>query len=122
MPFSPPHQLTEDLEYGGYYFPKGTNFVINILAACQAVDRPEEFDPERWMDGNESNITHRLSVFGGGRRICVGYRILQQMLFNAMARLIFCFDIVSVSLDFNLPCTYLRDVGRFIRHSQGQST
>ncbi|KAI9654497.1 MAG: hypothetical protein M1821_006587 [Bathelium mastoideum] len=95
VPISPPHELTEDLEYEGFRFPKGTNFVINVIAASRDVENADAFCPERWLDGNEDNVVHNLWVFGGGRRICVGYKVAQQALFVAMARLIFCFDIFS---------------------------
>ncbi|PYH40405.1 cytochrome P450 [Aspergillus saccharolyticus JOP 1030-1] len=94
-PITPQHQLTEDLEYAGYRFPKGTCFVINGIALSQQCEEPDRFDPSRWMDGNEGNITHGLWAFGGGRRICVGYRVAQQALYIAMARIIYCFDLVS---------------------------
>ncbi|KAJ5805937.1 cytochrome P450 [Penicillium pulvis] len=92
-PITPQHQLTEDFEYEGYYFPKGTCFVINGIALSQQCDEPDRFDPSRWLDGNEGNITQGLWAFGGGRRICVGYRVAQQALYVAMARLVFCFDL-----------------------------
>ena len=97
VPISPPHELTEDLEYAGYSFPKGTNFIINVVAASQSVNGYDDFDPERWLNGNENNVVDGLWVFGGGRRICVGYKVAQQALFVAIARLIFCFDISAVS-------------------------
>ena len=95
-PVTPQHQLTEDLEYEGNFFPKGTCFVVNGIALSQLCENPDQFDPSRWLDGNEENITHGLWAFGGGRRICVGYRVAQQALYIAMARIIFCFDLASV--------------------------
>ncbi|RAL07157.1 cytochrome P450 [Aspergillus homomorphus CBS 101889] len=94
-PVTPQHQLTEDLAYEGYRFPKGTCFVINEIALSQQCEEPDCFDPSRWLDGNERNITHGLWAFGGGRRICVGYRVAQQALYIAMARIIYCFDLSS---------------------------
>ncbi|GMF76985.1 unnamed protein product [Aspergillus oryzae] len=97
-PVTPQHQLTEDLEYEGYRFPKGTCFVVNGIALGQVCDNPDQFDPSRWLDGNEGNIVHNLWAFGGGRRICVGYRVAQQALYVAIARIIFCFDLCAVSV------------------------
>jgi cytochrome P450 len=63
---------------------------------------PERFMPERWMDEsrNELNILHDFWGFGAGRRICVGYKIAQQILFLAISQLIFCFDFVEVCFVF----------------------
>ncbi|KAE8410044.1 cytochrome P450 [Aspergillus pseudonomiae] len=94
-PVTPQHQLTADLEYEGYRFLKGTCFVVNGIAISQTCEKPDNFDPSRWLDGNEGNIVHNLWAFGGGRRICVGYRVAQQALYVAMARIIFCFDLCA---------------------------
>jgi cytochrome P450 len=94
------HCLTEDLEFEGYRFPKHTNFVINNAATAQDTDyfeNPDEFRPERWLDGRESDILHGTTTFGGGRRVCVGYRLAQKSLYLNIARLIYCFDFYSVS-------------------------
>ncbi|TVY40482.1 Cytochrome P450 monooxygenase [Lachnellula occidentalis] len=95
VPIVPPHQLTEDLQYGPYLFPKGVSFVLNTIAISQEYEEGDSFKPERWLDGNEDNIVHDLWAFGGGRRICVGYKVAQQALFVAITRLIFCFDMSS---------------------------
>ncbi|MCJ1382581.1 hypothetical protein MMC17_005694 [Xylographa soralifera] len=97
VPLVPPHQLTEDLLYGVYLFPKGVSFVLNTVAISREYNEWDNFNPERWLDGNEDNVVHNLWAFGGGRRVCVGYKVAQQALFVAIARLIFCFDMSSVS-------------------------
>lgn len=98
MPLIPQHRLTEDLEFEGFHFPKGTDFVINYAAVSQDFTEADEFKPDRWMDGQEQNISHGIWQFGGGRRICVGYKIAQQELFLAIARLAYCFDYAAVRL------------------------
>ena len=98
VPVIPQHQLTQDLEFEGYYFPAGTEFLINSIAVSKDFEEGDDFRPERWLDGNESNITHGLWSFGGGRRICVGYKLAQTQLFVAFARLAYCFDYNPVSL------------------------
>ena len=98
LPMVPQHQLTQDLEFEGYFFPAGTDFVINGTAVSKDFDDPEAFKPERWLDGNEKNIIHGMSHFGGGRRICVGYKTGQTQLFVALARLVYCFDYAAVRI------------------------
>lgn len=97
VPLIPQHMLTQDLEFEGYRFPAGTEFLINSFPVSNSVDNLETFKPERWLDGNESSITHGMWVFGGGRRICVGYKLAQTQLFVAIARLIYCFNYAAVS-------------------------
>ncbi|KAL8940472.1 MAG: hypothetical protein Q9216_002801 [Gyalolechia sp. 2 TL-2023] len=92
VPLVPPHQSTQDFEFEGYRFPAGTEFLINSIPVCNAVDDPDAFIPERWLDGNEGAIGAGLWIFGGGRRICVGYKLAQTQLFVAFSRLAYCFD------------------------------
>ncbi|KAK4951529.1 hypothetical protein LTR10_010505 [Elasticomyces elasticus] len=69
--WTPEHMLTEDLEFEGYFFPKGTNFVINHASIANdpaAYEDPQSFRPERWLDGRETEIMGGSWQFGGGRR------------------------------------------------------
>ncbi|TGJ76804.1 hypothetical protein E0Z10_g10835 [Xylaria hypoxylon] len=95
VPVIPPHQLTEDLEFDGYYIPAGTSFLINSVALSNEFDDPDEFRPERWIDGSEANVTANFWGFGGGRRICVGWKVAQQALVLSFARLLYCFDFTA---------------------------
>ncbi|KAI4592851.1 hypothetical protein KJ359_010298 [Pestalotiopsis sp. 9143b] len=89
---TPDHTLSQDLEFEGFFFPAGVGFVINEVAVCRECEDPDDFKPERWMDGHETDIAHGLWQFGGGRRICVGYRLAQRSLFINIARLVQCID------------------------------
>lgn len=97
FPLTPEHTLTQDLDFEGYRFPAGVSFVINGFAVANDCSDPHAFSPERWLDGNEHNASHGLWQFGGGRRICVGYRLAQRGLFLNIARLAMCFDFSAVS-------------------------
>ncbi|KAF1817362.1 cytochrome P450 [Eremomyces bilateralis CBS 781.70] len=92
FPLTPDHTATADFDFEGYHFPAGVGFVINGIPVCNACEDPDEFRPERWLDGHEMDAAHGLWQFGGGRRICVGYRLAQRGLFINMARLVYCFD------------------------------
>ena len=96
FPFTPDHVLTSDLEFEGYHFPAGVGFVINGIAVCEECEEPDVFKPERWLDGHETNAAHGLWQFGGGRRICVGYRLAQRGLFLNIARLVMCYNYAAV--------------------------
>lgn len=92
FPLTPDHVATQDIEFEGYHFPAGTGFSINGPAVCSECENPESFMPERWLNGHEFDIAHGLWQFGGGRRICVGYRLAQNSLFINIARLVQCID------------------------------
>ena len=94
----PQHELTQDLRFEGYHIPKGTSFLINTITVGSECESPEEFRPERWLGEHVGSVTHGLWQFGGGRRVCPGYKVAQQGLFVALARLIYCFDYVSVRI------------------------
>ena len=104
IPLVPLHRLTMPLEYGGYIFPPGTDFLINNVALRTPEWKQDiwEFRVERYIDGagNEANPIHKFWGFGGGRRICAGYKFAQQSLFVAYARIAYCFDI-SADGDFD---------------------
>ena len=66
----------EPVTLGGYHFPRGTTFLMSqwiLHRDPRYFDAPEEFRPERWLDG----LTDRLPPyayfpFGGGPRKCIG--------------------------------------------------
>lgn len=90
---TPDHTATKDFDFEGYHFPAGTGFVLNMAALGEEAMEPDSFVPERWLDGHETNIAHGLWLFGGGRRICVGYRLAQNSLFLLLSRLVQSFDL-----------------------------
>ncbi len=103
VPLIPQHQLVEDLDFMGYHFPAGTDFLVNSVPVCtNGYDTPLEFQPERWLEGGGSRngIAQDLwaFAFGGGRRVCVGYKLAQKELFVAYARLLYCFEYFPVSV------------------------
>lgn len=99
VPLMPSHHSTKPIQFEGYFFPAGIDFVINSFAVASEADRPQDFCPERWS-GKELNITEDLWAFGGGRRVCVGYKIAHQELFLALAKMIYCFDVTTVSRSY----------------------
>jgi cytochrome P450 len=98
VPIIPPHQLTEDLQYDGHFIPAGTSFLINSLGLSSEFDHSNEFRPERWLTSDTSGDQKvpNFWYFGGGRRICVGWKVAEQALFIAFARLVYCFELTPV--------------------------
>ncbi|KAJ8106145.1 hypothetical protein ONZ43_g7162 [Nemania bipapillata] len=114
VPLIPQRVLVEDLEFEGYKFPAGTEFLVNTISVCtHGFDDPSSFKPERWLgtkkDGEQSDthsggagVQHNLwqFAFNAGRRSCVGYKLAQKEMFVAFSRLVYCFDF-SPAGEFN---------------------
>jgi cytochrome P450 len=65
-----------DCAVGGYRVAKGTTLLMNVWAVQRDPrfwDRPEEFRPERWSDGETARLPrYAFLPFGGGPRVCIG--------------------------------------------------
>jgi cytochrome P450 len=96
VPIVSPHQLTEKLEFDRYFVPAGTVFLINSIALSNEFNNAHEFQPERSIDDSEARMANNFWEFGGGRRICVGWKVAEQALFIAFARLVYCFKLTPV--------------------------
>ncbi|KAF2182319.1 cytochrome P450 [Zopfia rhizophila CBS 207.26] len=80
---TPDHCVTSDFDFEGYHFSAGTGFVINEVVVCNECEDPEDFKPERWLDGHEQDAAHGL--------LAVRWR-----LFINIARLVYCFDYTAM--------------------------
>ena len=98
----PPHELLEDLQFERYHFPAGTDYLLNSLVLSAEFADADELKLERWRDGEEGNADPHFWGLGGGRRICDGYKVAQQALYLAYARISCCFSIEPVSRFANL--------------------
>ncbi|GFS46535.1 GA requiring 3 [Actinidia rufa] len=68
VPVIPLRYVHEDTELGGYYVPAGSEIAINIYGCNmdeQQWENPEEWNPERFLDGDQMDL-HRTLAFGGG--------------------------------------------------------
>jgi len=71
-------RATQEIEVGGFRFPKGAEFIMSqwvVHRDPRRFDEPESFRPERW----EGDLAQRLPrfayfPFGGGPRVCIGNR------------------------------------------------
>lgn len=107
VPLMPQRVLVEDLEFEGYHFPAGTEFLVNSVPVCShGHTDPGEFRPERWLgeDYEEGHHGETAAVkqdlwhfaFNAGRRSCVGYKLAQKILFVTFARLLYSFEFSTV--------------------------
>ncbi|KAH7910607.1 cytochrome P450 [Hygrophoropsis aurantiaca] len=110
VPAGVPHATyTEDI-YNGYYIPKGAMVIPNVWAMTRneaKYPNPEEFKPERFLDGNGALTDDTCSMgFGFGRRICVGRHMADASLWSCMALMLAAFkfskrkDVNGIDIDF----------------------
>jgi cytochrome P450 len=66
----------EPFDLAGYHFPVNTTVLMSqwiVHRDSRYFDAPDEFRPERWLDGLESRLpAYAYFPFGGGPRRCIG--------------------------------------------------
>ncbi|KAI1336781.1 cytochrome P450 [Xylariaceae sp. FL0016] len=99
-----PHAATRDDEYMGYRIPKGSGVLLNVWSIHNDPRRypdPRRFDPNRWIQDNQSSAEALSNsdinkrdhfVFGAGRRLCQGMHIADRNLFLGISRLLWAFN------------------------------
>jgi cytochrome P450 len=69
-------EATTDLELGGYRVKKGYTIFMSQWVSHRDpryFPEPEEFRPERWLDGLAKRLPkYAYYPFGGGPRVCIG--------------------------------------------------
>ena len=85
-------ESTTEVELGGYRLPPGTNVFINlwlIQRDPRFFDRPDAFDPDRWLDGRTRDLPRfAYFPFGGGPRLCIGQSFAMMEATLVLARII----------------------------------
>ncbi|XP_072175469.1 cytochrome P450 2J2-like [Diadema setosum] len=86
LPTGVPHVNDKPIQIRGYTIPSETELLINILAIHHDPtlwDDPEEFNPEHFLsnDGKTLVKNEALTVFGGGRRVCLGEQLARMEFF-----------------------------------------
>ncbi|XP_054268923.1 cytochrome P450 307a1-like [Macrosteles quadrilineatus] len=98
-----PHVATQDSSVAGFRIKKDTLIFLNNYELSMSPDlwsEPEAFQPERFIssDGRLVKPEHFLP-FGGGRRSCMGYKMVQLVSFSTLASLLQSFNILPVKGD-----------------------
>ncbi|KAL1561014.1 6,7,8-trihydroxycoumarin synthase-like [Salvia divinorum] len=96
----PPAPLLYRAEQGvgeieGWEVEKGTKFIINGWAVGRDPEvwkDPEDFVPERFLNGSDREWEFKMLPFGGGRRGCPGMGMGMLAIHLALANLLYCFD------------------------------
>ncbi|MEV0233782.1 cytochrome P450 [Nonomuraea sp. NPDC050786] len=77
--YEAPRLLDAPLELGGYEIPAGWYagpYIPLVHRDPAAFPEPDEFRPERFLDGPQNRAQNRAWMpFGGGRRFCVGAQL-----------------------------------------------
>lgn len=84
VPTGIPHRLEEDMEYNGFHLSKDSNVLACDWSMCRSdkyYKDADAFDPSRWLEPTSACYREPLtefpklqghSVFGWGRRVCIG--------------------------------------------------
>jgi len=115
--------------YGEWVIPKDTLVSMSqkdILLNAGIFQNPNRFDPERWMEGEESvRLSKHLVTFSKGARRCLGMNLAHAELYYAIAMMVRRFDLalfetkrqdVDAQLDFFVPKPDSRNGVRVLVH------
>ncbi|KAF8169874.1 cytochrome P450 [Mycena galopus ATCC 62051] len=103
-----PRETHEDVVVDGVLIPKGVLVVYNsyqINRDPQRYDFPEEFVPERWMDGHYGRTDVKQPKVGvphlnhgAGRRVCMGVPNVNKMFYGTLVLLLHFFKLERAPL------------------------
>nr|CAB3503122.1 unnamed protein product [Digitaria exilis] len=92
VPLVPPRYVHENTNLAGYEIPAGTEIIINLYGCNMNKndwDEPEEWKPERFLDGRfETADMYKTMAFGAGRRACAGNMQAINISCTAIARFV----------------------------------
>ncbi|XP_030054604.1 cytochrome P450 2K4 isoform X2 [Microcaecilia unicolor] len=85
VPMNLPHETTRDINFKGYFLPKGT-FIVPLLESVLRdktyFENPEEFKPQHFLDsGGKFVRKDAFMPFSAGRRVCAGETLAKMELF-----------------------------------------
>lgn len=121
----------EDLRFGDYLMPAGTSIGTShpLQHGSPAIfPEPERFDPQRWLQGEESQRRERYLVnFSRGARACVGINLAKAELLLTLTAVVRRFDLqlyetvrerdADLMHDFAIPYTSVESKGvRVVGH------
>jgi cytochrome P450 family 110 len=92
-----PRRLREAVTLAGHHLPAGTTVGASIYVAHRSLawERPDEFEPERFLTGSPSPFI--FFPFGGGTRRCVGAEFARYQLAVVLGQLILSREFNPVS-------------------------
>ncbi|XP_033126620.1 cytochrome P450 2U1-like [Anneissia japonica] len=109
VPLGVAHCTVNDTMYKEHFIPKSTTVIPNIWAVMHdkmTWPKPEEFRPERFIDGNGKLIKYEeLIPFSVGRRSCIGEQLARMELYLFFTHLLHHFQF-TLPTDKSKPSTY----------------
>lgn len=104
LPGSVLQTTMQDVEFEGYFIPKGTTIYPNLFGVHRDPeywDKANEFVPERFLEqGKDGSLVcrkdERVIPFGIGKRECIAVTMAQTELFIVLVSLIQHFEISPV--------------------------
>ncbi|XP_071793340.1 cytochrome P450 2J4-like [Asterias amurensis] len=82
---------SSDTEIQGYSIPKDTVVLANLMSVCKDEslwEKPDVFDPGRFIKDGKMVQPDDLVVFGAGRRVCLGEGLARMELFITLSNLL----------------------------------
>ncbi|CAK9817139.1 Cytochrome P450 307a1 [Anthophora quadrimaculata] len=102
-----PHVANQDSSIAGYRIKKDTFIFLNNYDLNMSTDlwtSPEEFNPDRFVQNGRLLKPEHFLPFGGGRRSCMGYKLVQYLSFAILATLLKNFTIKAIpNEDYTIP-------------------
>lgn len=105
VPTGIPHRLEEDMEYNGYHLSKNSNVLACDWSMCRSDNYYKDagtFNPARYLDPASAQYKEPLtefpklqnhSVFGWGRRTCIGQEYAATQMLVVCAAILHSFDL-----------------------------
>ncbi|CAH2245823.1 cytochrome P450 2K6-like, partial [Pelobates cultripes] len=85
VPMNLPHKTTKDVNFKGYFIPKGITIVpllYSVLRDKTQFAEPEKFNPNHFLDASGNFVKKdAFMAFSAGRRVCVGETLARMELF-----------------------------------------
>ncbi|XP_015920197.2 cytochrome P450 18a1 [Parasteatoda tepidariorum] len=91
IPLGNPHACIQNAKLGGYLIEKGTHVMSNLWAVHMDPnlwDKPDEFNPERFLVNDRVVKPPYFMPFSVGRRMCVGDTLARMEIFLFMVSLL----------------------------------
>ncbi|KIY43454.1 cytochrome P450 [Fistulina hepatica ATCC 64428] len=89
-----PMGLPHAVMHRGFAIPKDATIIPNVYAMMRKCKNPEDFIPERFLEGATEKITDpTIFAFGFGRRVCPGRYLADHSVWLVIAQVIATFDI-----------------------------